>query len=410
MLTHKFKSMKQHKHQFSKEFLSQFKDASDLNAHFGQMFKDAVEQMLEAELDEHIGSNKHERTDEANRNYRNGYGRKTLKTDMGDIPLDVPRDREGSFDPQVVGKRQTVMDNVADTVISLYSAGMTTRDIEQKIKDIYGIQLSDSSVSRITERLLPLVAAWQNRPLQDIYLVVWIDAIHFKVRENHRVVSKALYVAIGLNNEARKEVLGFWIAQTESASFWMQVLDNLKERGVQDMLLLASDNLSGLTKAVQAIFPKVGHQLCVTHQIRNTIRYIAYRDLREFCQDLKSVYTATTRQTAEEALTQVEIKWFKYQKVLNAWRINWENLTIFFDYPAEIRRILYTTNIIENFNRMLRKYTKNRLIFPDDNALLKATYLAVQNASNVWINPVKDKNALLLQFAIAFPERFSLKF
>lgn len=401
--------MKPRKHEFSKEFLSQFKDANALTDHFGQMYKDAVEQMLEAEMDEHIGVSKHERMAEGARNYRNGHSRKRVKTELGDIALDVPRDREGSFEPLVVGKRQTMMDKVSDTVISLYSAGMTTRDIEQKIKEIYGIALSDSSVSRITERLLPLVSAWQNRALQDLYLVVWIDAIHFKVRENHRVISKALYVAIGLDTNCRKEVLGLWIAQNESASFWMQVLDNLKERGVQDILLLASDNLSGLTKAVQAIFPKIGHQLCITHQIRNTIRYVATKDMRSFCQDLKTVYQAPTRQAAEEALQQVEMNWSKYQKILQSWRLNWENLAIFFDYPAEIRHILYTTNIIENFNRMLRKYTKNRLIFPDENALLKAAYLTIQHADSLWVRPINNQKSILLQFAIAFPERFVLR-
>jgi putative transposase len=402
--------MKQHKHQFSKEFLGQFKDAKELSGHFGQMFKDAVEQMLEGEMDAHLGFDKHERTEGQKENYRNGHTSKTIKTDMGEVPLEVPRDRNGSFEPQAVAKRQTVMDDVSDAVISLYGAGMTVRDIEAQVQRIYGVTLSDSTVSRITDRLLALVHEWQNRALQPTYLVVWLDAIYFKVRQGHRVVSKAMYVAIGLDTEGRREVLGFWVAQSESAAFWMQVLDNLRQRGVADILLLATDNLAGFTKAVQATFPHTLHQLCVTHQIRNSLRYIADRDKREFCKDLKSVYAVPTREEGERGLAELERKWGgKYAAVVQSWRNNWEHLAVFFDYPTEIRRIFYTTNIIENFNRMLRKYTKNRLIFPSDEAVTKAAFLAVQHTAEVWAGTVANAKVILLQFDALFPERLGVK-
>lgn len=402
--------MKQHKHQFSKEFLGQFKDAKELSGHFGQLFKDAVEQMLEGEMDAHLGFERHERTDGDKANYRNGHTSKTVKTDMGEVPLEVPRDRNGSFEPKAVAKRQTVMDDVSDAVISLYGAGMTVRDIESQVERIYGVTLSDSTVSRITDRLLALVADWQNRALQPIYLIVWLDAIYFKVRQGHRVVSKAMYVAIGLDTEGRKEVLGFWVAQSESAAFWMQVLDNLKQRGVADMLLLATDNLAGFVKAVQATFPRTLHQLCVTHQIRNSLKYLASRDYSEFCRDLKAVYAVPTRQAGEKGLDELEAKWGgRYAAVIQSWRSNWENLAVFFDFPTEIRRVFYTTNIIENFNRMLRKYTKNRLIFPSDEAVTKAAFLAVQHTAEVWTGPIPNAKLVLLQFDELFPDRLGIK-
>lgn len=402
--------MKQHKHQFSKEFLSQFKDAKELGGHFGQMFKDAVEQMLEGEMDAHLGFERHERTEGEKTNYRNGHTGKTVKTDMGEVPLEVPRDRNGTFEPQAVAKRQTVMEDVSDAVIGLYGAGMTVRDIEAQVQRIYGVTLSDSTVSRITDRLLALVHEWQNRALQPTYLITWLDAIYFKVRQGHRVVSKAMYVAIGLDTEGRREVLGFWVAQSESAAFWVQVLDNMRQRGVADILLLATDNLSGITKAVQATFPHTLHQLCVTHQIRNSLRYIADKDKKEFCRDLKAVYAVPTREEGERGLAELERRWGgKYPAVVKSWRDNWEHLAVFFDYPTEIRRIFYTTNIIENFNRMLRKYTKNRLIFPSDEAVTKAAFLAVQHTAEIWAGKIANAKVILLQFDALFPDRLGIK-
>jgi len=397
------------KPELDKDFLSQFKTQHDLNDYFSQMYKQALEQLLQGEMDNHLGFEKNQRTENEKMNFRNGSSEKTIKSDFGEIPIEVPRDRNSSFEPALIKKRDTVAENIEEVVLSLYGKGMTTRDIETQIQEIYGVELSDSSVSRITDRILDLVAQWQARALDSLYPIVWMDGIHFKVRHNHRIVSKVAYIAIGLNMQGKKEVMGIWIDHTENAAFWMKVLDEFKERGVKDILITATDNLKGFTAAIQAVFPKTLTQVCVTHQIRNSLLYVAHKNKREFARDLKLVYTAPTKEAAEQALEQLEDKWNKkYGRIIQSWKTNWERLSVFFEFPAEIRKIMYTTNVIENFNRMIRKYTKNRLIFPNDDAVMKAVFLTVQQVQGKWYTPIGNWEMILLQFYHLYPDRIKL--
>lgn len=398
------------KEQFDKEFLSQFKTSEDLRIYFSEMFKDVVEQMLEGELDAHLGYEKHERGEREGENYRNGKNSKTVQTEFGAVELEVPRDRESSFEPQIVKKRQRMVDSIEDAVMSLYSKGMTTRDIEDQIKEIYGISLSNSTVSRITDRILELVNQWQHRPLDVCYCIVWMDGMSVKVRENHRIIAKVVYIALGMNLEGQKEVLGMWINETESATGWMHILSDLRERGVEDIFITATDNLKGFTEAIGAIYPKSLTQVCITHQIRNSLRYVTWKDKREFARTLKTVYQAPNRDAALEALERLEELWGnKYPLIIKSWRIHWDKLSLFFDFPSPIRKLMYTTNTIENLNRMIRKYTKNKLIFPNDEAVTKAVFLAITQVTKAWVTPHPDWEQILSQFMILYPERVTLK-
>jgi putative transposase len=393
----------------TKEFLSQFKSEQDLTEFFTDLYKQALNQMLEGELDAHLGYGRYERKPIADGNYRNGKTDKHLKTTYGKLDLQVPRDRDSSFEPQLVKKRQTALAKVEDTVLSLYSKGMSTRDIEQQIKELYGVELSEGTVSRITSRIVNLVTDWQQRPLQPVYLMLWLDALRFHVRQEHKVIAKSCYLAIGLNPEGKKEVLGIWLSATESASFWLQVLTDLKGRGVKDILLAATDNLVGLPEAVEAVFSHSLVQVCLCHQIRNSLAYVAFDDRKEFAQDLYPIYQASTREVAETHLLKLEEKWSKaYPQVVKSWFTNWNRLSVFFDFPQEIRRLLYTTNIIESLNSMIRKYTRNKLVFPDDQAVLKTVYLALEQVSRKWTMPVAHWQRILAQFAILYPDRVKL--
>jgi transposase-like protein len=398
------------KAEINKEFLSQFKTPEDLRIYFSDMFKDAVEQMLEGELDAHLGYGRHDRGERDGKNYRNGKNSKTVQTEFGSVELDVPRDRESSFEPQIVKKRQRMIDSIEGTVMSLYSKGMTTRDIEEQVKEIYGIALSDSTVSRITDRILELVKQWQHRPLDACYCIVWMDGISVKVRENHRVIAKVVYIALGMNLEGQKEVLGLWINETESATGWMHILSDLRERGVEDIFITATDNLKGFTEAIGAIYPKSLTQVCITHQIRNSLRYVTWKDKKEFAQTLKMIYKAPNRNAALEALERLEEFWGnKYPLIIKSWRIHWDKLSLFFDFPSPIRKLMYTTNTIENLNRMIRKYTKNKLIFPNDDAVIKAVFLAISQTSKAWAKPHTEWEQIFSQFMILYPERVVLK-
>jgi len=396
---------------FDKEFLSKFRNASDLENYFSQMYKDALQTMLEGEMDNHLGYSKYARTDEEKDNYRNGKSKKNLKTKLGKVTLEIPRDRNGDFSPEIVQKHQTIMGDIEDKVLGLYRIGLTTRDIETEIKELYGINISDTEVSRITNRVLEQVRDWQSRPLDEMYLVIWMDGIFFKVKENHRLISKAVYLIIGLNKQGYKEPLGMWINQTESSAFWLTVLDDLKKRGVKDIIISVSDNLTGLTEAINAVYPKCLTQVCIVHQIRNSLKYIASKDRREFVTMLKDVYQAPNRETAEKALDVLEIHWNKkYPAVIKSWRTNWDNLSIFFDFPSEIRKMIYTTNIIENANRVVRKYTKNRVLFPNDEAVLKAVFLTMQHLENLWsVQKIVNWENAINQFIILYPERVKIK-
>jgi putative transposase len=385
-------------------FLKQLKTGEELQAFLRDIHKRGLEKILEGELDAHLGYDKHEKNPSINA--RNGTQKKVIKTEFGETQIEVPRDREASFDPVLVPKRSRYSTGVENLIISLYSKGMSVSDIEQEIKEIYQFELSTSAISRVTERIVEDSIAWQNRPLDAVYLVVWMDGIVFKVRENSKVVNKTVYLAIGLNREGRKEVLGMWLGKNESSSFWMGVLTDLKARGVEDILITATDNLNGFTQTIRAVFPESQTQICVVHQIRNACRYVVWKDKKEFSRDMKQIYDAPTKQAAEAALKDFSIKWGKkYPYAIRSWEDNWDELTVFFDFPLEIRKIIYTTNLIENLNGKIRKYTKNKLSFPTDDALMKSVYLAINEATKKWSMPILNWGIILNQFLAIFEKR-----
>ena len=392
---------------FSAEFLKQFKNGEELYAFLGQLQKRGVEAILEGEMDNHLGYEKHgESTGE---NTRNGYGKKKLRNQYGEAEIQVPRDRKSSFEPMLVPKRKNIADGVENIIISLYAKGMSVSDIEEQIKDLYNFDISTSAISRITERVAQEVSIWQNRPLESVYCIVWMDGIVFKVRENSKVIDKTIYLAVGLRTDGKKEVLGLWLGKNESASFWLSVLTDLKARGVEDILVTATDNLKGFTEAIRSVFPLSTKQICIVHQIRNACRFVVWKDRKAFTADMKGIYTAPNRDAAQLALDQLDAKWGqKYGYAIKSWRENWEELTAFLDFPLEIRKIIYTTNIIENLNGKIRKYTKNKLSYPTDEAVLKSVFLAVMEATKKWTMPIRDWGMILNQFMIMFENRLKL--
>jgi len=391
------------------DFFARFKTMGELNEFMGSLFKRGIEKMLESELTEHLGYDKNDPSGNGSGNSRNGKTPKLIKTESGEVIIDVPRDRNADFEPMIVPKRQKVIEKIESIVVSLYAKGMSTRDIERQIKEIYGVTISSSSISNITDQIISDVAAWQKRPLDDTYLIVWLDGISLKVRNEGKITNKSIYLIIGLNTAGKKEVISMWVNETESASFWMGVLDDLKLRGVKDILIACSDNLKGLTKAIKAVFPETVTQLCIVHQIRNTMRYVASKEKREFLKDLKEVYGAINLDCAQEAFFCLESKWGKkYPYAIKSWQANWDELTVFFGFPSEIRTIIYTTNIIENLNRNIRKFTKNKVMFPDDDAMKKAVYLAIQQSAFAWRQTIKNWPIIANQFKIIYQERVKI--
>lgn len=390
--------------QLAEELFGKIKDKSEAKQMFQELYKYGIEAMLKAELDEHLSHDKHEESLDGN--YRNGSSKKTVKSSIGDLALNVPRDRNSSFSPMFVPKHSRMIDNVEDVVIGLYARGMNTRDIEDQIRDIYQIEISETTVSNITARVIEYMKQWQNRPLEKVYFSVWMDAISIKVKDNGKINNKSIYIVIGLNGEGKKEVLGMWINHTESASFWMSVLTDLKARGVEDILIASTDNLKGFTDAIRTVFPNTDTQLCVVHQIRNSVRYVVWLDKKEFISDLKSVYNAPNLSAAEDAFVLFKEKWNKkYPHAILSWERNWNELTAFFKYPLEIRKMIYTTNTIESLNSTIRKYTRSKTIFPDDNAALKAVYLAINIIEKKWNQQIRNWGIILNQFLITFEER-----
>ncbi len=391
----------------SKEFLSQFKTGEDLFAFMKELQKRGVEQFLEAEMDEHLGYEKNQISD--NKNARNGHSSKRIRTSMGESDILVPRDREGSFNPVVVPKRKNMIDGLENIIISLYAKGMSVSDIQEQIKDLYEFDVSTSAISRITDKITADIASWQNRPLDQVYLIVWMDGIVFKVRENSKVINKTIYIAVGLKQDGKKEVLGLWLGKNESAAFWMTVLTDLRARGVEDILITATDNLNGFTETIKSVFPHSATQICVVHQIRNASKYVVWKDRKEFAKGMKDIYGAPNRDAASHALEALDKKWgSKYSYAIKSWRTNWDELTVFFDFPLEIRKIIYTTNLIENLNGKIRKYTKNKMSFPTDDAVIKSTFLAIQEATKKWTMPIRDWGTILNQFMIIFEGRLIL--
>ena len=391
----------------SDEFLKQFKTGDELHSFLAQFQKRGIEKMLEGELDAHLGYDKHDKT--GGPNARNGFSTKKIKTSYGESEIQVPRDRDASFNPMLIPKRQSMVDGLENVIVSLYAKGMTVSDIEEQIREVYHFDVSTSTISRITEAVANDVIAWQNRPLDPVYLIVWMDGIVFKVRENSKVINKTIYLAVGLNKQGLKEVLGMWLGKNESAAFWLGVLTDLKARGVEDILITATDNLNGFTQTIKNVFPQSQTQICVVHQIRNSARYVVWKDKKEFSVDMKCIYDAPTKQAAKEALQDFAAKWnHKYPYAIKSWEDNWDELTVFFDFPVEIRKIIYTTNLIENLNGKIRKYTKNKLSFPTDEAVLKSVFLALREATKKWTMPIHNWGLILNQFLTIFENRVQL--
>ena len=391
---------------FSKDFFKQFKTGEDLNTFMHELKKRALEQMLEGELDDHLGYDKHQNS--ANSNSRNGHTTKKIKSSQGETEIQVPRDRDSSFQPMIIKKRESFIDGVENIIISMYAKGMSNSDIEEHISELYGYDISTTKISRITDRVTNDIASWQNRALEPVYLIVWMDGIVFKVRENSKVINKTMYIAVGLRTDGRKEVLGLWLGKNESSAFWMTVLTDIKARGVNDILITATDNLNGFTQTIQSVFPQSTKQICVVHQIRNASKYVVWKDKKDFAKDMREIYTAPNKKSAELALNELDKKWSsKYSYAIKSWRENWDELTAFFDFPLEIRRIIYTTNLIENLNGKIRKYTKNKLSFPTDDAVMKSTFLALSEATKKWTMPIRDWGMIHNQFLIIFEERIS---
>lgn len=390
--------------QLAAELFGKIKDKSEAKQMFQDLYKYGIEAMLKAELDEHLSQEKLE--EEPLVNYRNGNSKKTVKSSIGELALNIPRDRNSTFSPMFVPKHSRMIDNIEDVVIGLYARGMNTRDIEDQIRDIYQIDISETTVSNITSRVIEYMKLWQNRPLEKVYFSLWMDAISIKVKENGKVNNKSIYLVIGLSEEGKKEVLGMWINQTESASFWMSVLTDLKARGVQDILIASTDNLKGFTDAIKASFPQTDTQLCIVHQVRNSTRYVVWTDKKAFVADLKAVYNATNIEAAQDAFELFKEKWNKkYPHAILSWERNWAELTTFFKYPLEIRKMIYTTNTIESLNSTIRKYTRSKTVFPDDNAALKAVYLAINIIEKKWNHQIRNWGIILNQFLITFEER-----
>lgn len=381
-------------------------DVVGKNGLMQKLFKDVMQQLLEAEMEDLLGREKYERTDSNATNYRNGYSSKTVRSSFGEVGLDVPRDRNSEFEPKVIKKYETVCSELDKKIIGLYACGMSVRDIQSEMEELYGIDVSPSMISRITDKVVEAAANWQNRELEEIYPIVYMDALHFKVRDDSKIVSKAAYICMALDMHGKKDILGIWIGESEGAKFWLSVCNDLKNRGVEDILIACMDGLKGLPEAIKTVYPDVNIQTCIVHQIRNSLKYIASKDQREFMNDLKTVYKAFNEETALLNLDALKDKWYsKYSVVIDSWFNNWNNLSTYFEYPQDIRRIIYTTNSLEGFNRQLRKYTKIKTVFPTDESLRKSLYLSTMKIIEKWTSPCPNWSSTLGQLTIKFKER-----
>jgi putative transposase len=368
------------------------------------LIKQLTEAALQAELESHL-------TSEINKNRKNGKSTKTMKSSAGEFELDVPRDRNGSYEPQIVKKHQThISDHIEQKILSLYALGNSYSQISEHIEEMYGLEFSKATISAITDKVIPVLKEWQQRPLESIYPFVWLDAIHYKIKDNGKYISKAVYTILGVGLNGKKEILGLYLSENEGANFWLQVLTDLNNRGVQDILIASVDGLKGFPEAIKAIFPNTEIQLCIVHQIRNSIRYVASKNQKEFMKDLKLIYQAISKEAAEDALVQLEEKWGKkYPIVIQSWKNKWGKLSAYFKYPEDIKRIIYTTNIIESVHRQFRKLTKTKGAFPNENSLLKLLYMGIQNASKKWTMPMRNWSLTISQLAIFFEGRINEK-
>ncbi|WP_313597645.1 IS256 family transposase [Psychrobacter sanguinis] len=378
----------------------------DIKAFQKQLMQSFIDTALEAEMEEHLGYPKHEKADKPNK--RNGHTKKTVRSDTGDLEISTPRDREGSFDPVLVGKHQTRITGLDDKIISFYAKGQTTTEIVESIKDIYDVNISTSLVSRVTDNIIDDITAWQNRPLSSLYPIVYLDCIVVKIRQDKQIINKAIYLALGVNLEGKKELLGMWLSENEGAKFWLGILTELQNRGVQDILIACVDGLKGFSEAINTVYPNTQVQLCIVHMVRYSMKFVPWKDRRKVAADLKAVYGADTLELAEANLEQFDDTWGnKYPHVVTSWRNNWEGLTVFFGYPKDIRKAIYTTNAIESLNSVIRTAVNKRKIFPSDQAAFKVVYLATQQASKKWSMPIRNWTSALNRFMIMFDERVS---
>lgn len=385
------------------------RDMDGVHALVKELTAGLIQECMDAELEEELGYSRYDYKNKRTDNSRNGSYSKTVSSSQGEIDLKVPRDRNGDYEPQIVKKHQMDVSEIEDKILFLYSQGTSTRDIERTMQEMYGIEVDATRVSKITDKILPVIREWQNRPLESVYAMVMLDAIHYKVREDGIVVKKAVYIGIGTDLEGKKDVLGIWIGATESAKYWLSVLNGLKSRGVNDILIVSVDGLTGFSEAIAAAYPRTEIQRCIIHQIRSSTRYVSYKDVKAFTAALKPIYKAPTEELALEALDELESAWGgKYPASIKSWRDHWDELATMFKYPEQIRRIIYTTNAIENFNRQLRKVTKTKSAFVSDDALLKQLYLVTMQVTDKWTMPIKDWGGILMQLMIFFGDRVNV--
>ena len=382
------------------------KSTDDIKDMLKDLLGGTIQTMLEAEIEDNLGYSKHNYKEKITNNSRNGHSNKTVRSEYGTIDLDIPRDRNGEFEPQIIPKRQREITGIEGQILSLYSKGMSNRDIEDHLQNLYGVDVSPTMISKITDKILPEIREWQSRQLEDVYPIVFMDAIHYSVRKEGIVVKKAVYISIGINKYGEKEVLGFWVGKNESSKFWLNILNELRNRGVQDILIISVDNLKGFSESIKSTFPLTEIQKYIVHQIRNSTRYISYKELKEFTSDLKKVYNAITLEQAENNLLLFEEKWGKkYMAVVKSWRDNWLELTTYFKYDQSIRKLIYTTNHIENFNRQLRKFTKTKTSYPTDDSLLKSIYLSMKEITKKWTGKIPNWGEIYSQLSIYFEGR-----
>lgn len=392
-----------------REFLKEYpiKDGQDLNALVREFVSSIIGDSLDAELEGELGYSKYDYKNKQTENSRNGSYDKTLHTSYGDTDIKVPRDRQGEYEPQLVKKHQnTLTQDMEEKIISMYAKGMTTGDMETHVRELYGLELSDSTISRITDKILPIAKEWQQRALESVYAVIFLDAIHYHVREEGRIIKKAVYICMGVDMEGRKDVLGLWIGENESSKFWLSVINDLKNRGVEDILIACIDGLAGFPEAIAAVYPKTEIQRCIIHQIRNNTKFVSYKDLKALMVDLKAVYQAVTEDAALQNLETFDERWGrKYPRIAASWRENWPELSAYFKYPQAVRTLIYTTNAIEGYNRQLRKVTKNKGAFPSDTALFKMLYLATMDITQKWTGKRKDWGEIHNQLSVFFANR-----
>ena len=391
---------------FAREAAKTLKTEQDLNDFRAMLTKVTVEAALNAELDDHLGYAKHEQSSSGNS--RNGVSSKTLRTEDGQFELDTPRDRQGGFEPKLVKKHQTRFTSMDDKILFLYAQGMTTREIVATFKEMYGADVSASLISKVTDAVIEQVIEWQSRPLDSVYPIVYLDCIVVKIRQDKRVINKAVYLALGVNMEGHKELFGLWLSENEGAKFWLNVLTELHNRGVKDILIACVDGLKGFPDAINTVFPNTQIQLCIVHMVRNSVKYVPWKDYKAVTADLKRIYQSVTEEEALLALEQFSDRWDdKYPQISKSWRAHWHNLNTLFSYPADIRKVIYTTNAIESLNSVIRKAIKKRKLFPTDDAAKKVIYLAIQNASKKWTMPIRDWKPALNRFMIEFEDRLT---